>query len=136
MVTTVKIIFFFIKSSIFNGNSDENFYDIDVLTIKSLNNIKPLLKKYNGNNIGIEFLINDIRYYNNDELGKWFFDMTWIYRLCKKYNFEFILSSGANEYFELVPIKIFNIILENLDIEKGKYWNDLNIWLDDKKRSI
>ena len=85
--------FFFIKSSIFNGNSDESFHDIDVLTIKSLNNIKPLLKKYNGNNIGIEFLINDIRYYNNDELGKWFFDMTWIYRLCKKYNFEFILYS-------------------------------------------
>jgi hypothetical protein len=128
--------FFFIKSSIFNGNSNENFHDIDVLTIKSLNNIKPLLKKYNGNNIGIEFLINDIRYYNNDELGKWFFDMTWIYRLCKKYDFEFILSSGASEYFELIPIKIFNIILENLDIEKGKYWNDLNIWLDDKKRSI
>jgi RNase P/RNase MRP subunit p30 len=62
--------------------------------------------------------------------------MTWIYRLCKKYDFEFILSSGASEYFELIPIKIFNIILENLDIEKGKYWNDLNIWLDDKKRSI
>ena len=68
-------------------------------------------------------------------LGKWFFDMKWIYRLCKKYNFEFILSSGASEYFELIPIKIFNIILEKLDIEKGKYWNDLNIWLDDKKRS-
>jgi hypothetical protein len=127
--------FFFIKSSIFNGSSDANFYDIDVLTIKSLENIKPLLKKYNGNNIGIEFLINDIRYYNNDDLGKWFFDMTWIYRLCKKYRFEFILSSGASEYFELMPIKIFNIILENMDIEKGKYWNDLNIWLDDKKRS-
>lgn len=127
--------FFFIKGSIFKGNSDENFYDVDILTIKSLNNIKPLLKKYNGNNIGIEFLITDIRCYNNDELGKWFFDMKWIYRLCKKYNFEFILSSGASEYFELIPIKIFNIILEKLDIEKGKYWNDLNIWLDDKKRS-
>lgn len=127
--------FFFIKSSIFEGNFDENFYDVDVLTIKSLNNIKPLLKKYNGNNIGIEFLINDIRYYNNDELGKWFFDMKWIYRLCKKYNFEFILSSGASEYFELMPITIFNIILEKLDIEKGKYWDDFNIWLDDKKRS-
>ena len=127
--------FFFIKSSIFEGNSNENFYDIDVLTIKSLNNIKPLLKKYNGSNIGIEFLINDIRYYNNDELGKWFFDMKWIYRLCKKYNLEFILSSGASVYHELMPIKIFNIILEKLDIEKGKYWDDLNIWLDDKKRS-
>ena len=127
--------FFFIKCSIFNGNSDENFYDVDVLTIKSLDNIKPLLKKYNGNNIGIEFLINDIRHYNNDELGKWFFDVTRAYRLCKKYNFEFILSSGASEYFELMPIKIFNIILENLDIENGKYWKDLNIWLDDKKRS-
>ncbi len=127
--------FFFIKSSIFKGSSDENFYDVDILTIKSLNNIKPLLKKYNGNNIGIEFLITDIRYYNNDELGKWFFDMKWIYGLCKKYNFKFILSSGASEYFDLLPIKIFNIILEKLDIEKGEYWNDLNIWLDDKKRS-
>ena len=65
--------FFFIKGSIFKGNSDENFYDVDILTIKSLNNIKPLLKKYNGNNIGIEFLITDIRCYNNDESGKMVF---------------------------------------------------------------
>ena len=53
-------------------------------------------------------------------LGKWFFDMKWIYRLCKKYNFQFILSSGASEYFELIPLKVFNIIFGKIGYSKEK----------------
>ncbi|MBA3749654.1 MAG: hypothetical protein H0X03_01925 [Nitrosopumilus sp.] len=124
----------FLTSSIFKGNIDENFHNVDILTISSLNNIKSLLKKYNGKNIGIEFLISDLKYYDNNELGKWFFNLKWIYELCKKYNFQFILSSGANMYSELISSKVFNTILRKMDIENIAYWIDLNIWLDDKKK--
>ncbi len=126
---------FFLISSIFKGRIDEGFYNADILTVKSLLNIKSFFKKYNGKNIGIEFLISDIRYCDNNELGKWFFDMKWIYELCNKYNFQFILSSGANRYFELISTKVFNTILEKVNIENRKYWTDLNSWLNDKKRS-
>src|SRR3990170_6355693 len=87
---------FFLIGSVFKGNADENFYNVDVLTIKNLSNIKTLLKKYNGKNIGIEFLVSDVKYCDNHELGKWFYNIKWIYEMCKKYNFQFILSSGAN----------------------------------------
>jgi hypothetical protein len=126
---------FFLIDSVFKGNADENFYNVDVLTIKNLSNIKSLLKKYNGKNIGIEFLVSDVRHCNNHELGKWFYNMKWIYDMCKKYNFQFILSSGANMYWDLVSSKIFNILLFKSDIENKKYWNDLNIWLETKKRA-
>ncbi len=126
---------FFLIGSVFRGNADENFYNVDVLTIKNLSSIKSILKKYSGKNIGIEFLVSDVKYFDNHELGKWFYNMKWIYEMCKKYNFQFILSSGANMYCELVSSKIFNILLKKSDIENKKYWNDLNIWLERKKRA-
>lgn len=132
-VKCVKNKNFFLISSIFEGNTREHFYNVDILTIKYLYGIKSFLKKYNGKNIGIEFLISDIRYRDSNELGKWFFDMKWIYELCKKYDFQFILSSGANNYAELISLKVFNILLEKMDIENRKYWQDLEYWLDQKK---
>ncbi len=124
---------FILNSSTFKGCVDDNFYNIDILTVKNLHNLKFLLKKYTGKNIGIEFLISDVRYRDNDELGKWFSTVKWVYELCKKYNFQFILSSGANRYFDLISIRVFNTILKRIDIDDRQYWNDLNIWLDDKK---
>lgn len=126
---------FFLISSIFRGNADENFYNVDVLTIKTLSSIKSLLKKYNGKNIGIEFLVSDVKYCDNHELGKWFYNIKWIYEMCKKYNFQFILSSGANMYCELISSRIFNLMLKKSEIENKKYWSDLNTWLDRKKRA-
>ncbi len=126
---------FFLIGSVFRGNADENFYNVDVLTIKNLGGIKSLLKKYNGKNIGIEFLVSDVKNCDNHELGKWFYNMKWIYEMCKKYNFQFILSSGADMYWELISSKVFNILLKKSDIENKKYWNDLNIWLETKKRA-
>jgi hypothetical protein len=122
-----------LSSSFFTGNVGENYSAIDILTIKSIINVKSLLKKYNGKNLGIEFLISDIKYYDNDGLGKWFFDIKWVYELCKKYNAQFILSSGACSYCELVSLKVFNIILEKIGIQKKKYWLELSTWLNDKQ---
>jgi len=124
---------FFLIGSFFNGNPRQNFHNVDILTVKHLQDIKFFLKKYHRRNIGIEFLISDIRYYSNSELGKWFFDMKWIYELCQKYDFQFILSSGANKYTELISLKVFNILLEKMDIQNRKYWQDLESWLDQKK---
>jgi hypothetical protein len=126
---------FFLVGSVFRGSADENFHNVDVLTVKSLGGIKSLLKKYNGKNIGIEFLVSDVKYCDKNELGKWFYNMKWVYEICKKYSFQFILSSGANMYCELVSSKVFNALLKKCDIENKKYWNDLNIWLESKKRA-
>lgn len=122
-----------LSSSFFTGNIGENYYNIDILTIKSITNIKSLLKKYAGKNLGIEFLLSDIKYYDNNSLGKWFSDIKWIYELCKKYNAQFILSSGACSYYELVSLRVFNIILEKIGIQKKKYWLELSTWLNEKQ---
>jgi hypothetical protein len=123
----------FLVGSIFKGNIDENFNNVDILTIKTLSNIKPLLKKHNGKNIGIEFLISDLKHCDTNELGKWFYSVKWVYEMCKKYKFQFILSSGANVYCELIPYKVFNVLLKKSDIDNGEYWKDLCVWLDDKR---
>jgi integrase len=122
-----------LSSSFFTGNINENYHDIDILTIKTISNFKSLLKKYNGKKLGIEFLISDIKYYDNNSIGKWLFDMKWIYELCKKYDSQFILSSGACRFHELVSLKIFNILLEKIGIQTKKYWQELSTWLNDKQ---
>jgi hypothetical protein len=124
---------FILYSSVFKGSVDDNFYNSDILTVKNLHNIKSLFKKYNGKNMGLEFLISDIRNRDDIDLGKWFFDVKWVYELCKRYNFQFILSSGANRYIDLISLKIFNTILKRIGIESRQYWNDLTVWLDNKK---
>jgi hypothetical protein len=124
---------FILYSSVFKGSVDDNFYNSDILTVKNLHNIKSLFKKYNGKNMGLEFLISDIRNRDDIDLGKWFFDVKWVYELCKKYNFQFILSSGANRCFDLISLKIFNTILKRIGIENRQYWSDLTVWLDNKK---
>lgn len=126
----------FLKSTVFRGNIADSFYDTDIFTIKDLCNIKSLLKKYRNKSIGIEFLISDIKYLDNTSLGKRIFDLKWIYDICKKYNFQFILSSGASAFFELVSLRVFNIILEKIGININGYWHDLINWLDDKKVTL
>lgn len=126
----------YLKSTIFKGNIVDSFYDTDLFTIKDLYNIKSLLKKYRGKSIGIEFLISDIKYLDNTSLGKRIFDLKWIYDICKKYSFQFILSSGASAYFELISLRVFNVLLEKIGIDVNEYWHDLINWLDDKKVTL
>jgi hypothetical protein len=127
---------FFLMTSFFDGDIRKNFNNVDILTLKSLFNIKHVLKKYSGKKIGLEILVSHLRSYNNEDLGKWFFSMRWIYELCKRYDFQFILSSGATMPFELLSTNVFNSLLESLCIDRKRYWQDLEDWLDYKKRGI
>lgn len=128
-----KTGYFFLLGSIFDVYSKENVSNVDILTIKDIRDIKSFFKKYGGKNIGMEFLLSDMRYFFGDKIGKWFSDMKWIHEQCIKYDFQFILSSGATNYSGLLSSKVFNAFLTKIDIETKKYWNDLNCWLNDKK---
>ena len=124
---------YFLIGSILDKNSIECMPNVDILTVRDLYNVKSFFKKYGGKNIGMEYLLSDVRYFSDDKIGKWFSDMKWIYEQCMKYNFQFIFSSGASKYYELLSSKVFNAFLLKITIEPKKYWNDLNYWLDDKK---
>ncbi len=127
---------FFLITSFFDGDICKNFNNVDILTVTNLFNIKQILKKYSGKKIGVEILVSHLRGCSNEEFGKWFYSIRWIYELCKRYDFQFILSSGATIPFELLSTTIFNALLESLGIDKNRYWQDLEEWLDYRKRGI
>ncbi len=124
---------FFLIGSMLDIYSIESISNVDILTVRDLHTVKSFFKKYGGKNIGMEYLLSDIRCFSDDKIGKWFSDMKWVYEQCTKYNFQFILSSGASRYYELLSSKVFNAFLLKITIEPKKYWNDLNNWLNDKR---
>lgn len=125
---------FYLNFMNFKSQVNGNFSNVDLFTIKEYKETKTLLKRLTGKNIGIEILISDLKSLDNNTIGKWFYEMKYIYLLCKRYNHQFILSSGAKNPFELVSKKSLNIFLEELGIPTNQYWNSLNSWVDSKKR--
>lgn len=131
-----KCGFFYLVESNFTGNININYSNTDIITINKFNDVKSLLKKLSGKNLGIEFLLSDLNAYKNLEIGTWIHTVQYFYNLCKKYCHQFIISSGARNIYDVPSSKIFNIFLEKINIDTDRYWNEVNEWLDIKKRGF
>lgn len=115
-------------------NSQEKFSACDVVLVTNPAESKTLLQKSSGKNLGFEIYISKLKYMNANEVGKWFSDVKYFYDLCKKYDHQLILSSGAKDIFELSSLGLFNSVLYNLDISSTKYWSEYNNWLRERIR--
>jgi hypothetical protein len=133
---TTKNNYVYLYYQDFQGNLDNTYSNTDILTIYDFFNSKNLLKKLAGKNIGFEFMISKLRYLNISDLGKWFSFVKYFYGLCKRYRHQLILSSGANNIYELISLRVINSILDKLGVISTEYWFDLNQWLSRKKRGV
>lgn len=135
-VTIRPNAFFYLFYQEFLGNAEDNYNNTDILVMNCLSNSKLLLKKLSGKNIGFEFSLYDLKYLDNYQLGRWFSEIKYFYILCERYGHQLILSSGARNIFELVSFRLFNSILEKLNISPNDYWLNLNEWLASKRRGV
>lgn len=109
---------------IFNLTDFRNHYEI----------IK-LLKKINRKSIGIEIKINDIRnsVYSHD-IGRWMKCIKDIYKFTNLSDNQFILSSGTSSKYGILSYNTFESILRVCEINPQKYWQNVEKWLDIRKK--
>jgi hypothetical protein len=79
--------------------------------------------------VALEVLISDIRYQEGPKVGKWFREITDLYRFSRRSGCQFILSSGANSVCEMVSAQCFESIMRFCKISPRIYWQDLQEWL-------
>jgi hypothetical protein len=135
-ITTIKKNYIYLYYQDFLGNLDNTYGNTDILTINDFFNPKNLLRKLSGKNIGFEFLVSKLRYLDTSQVGRWFSFMRYFYILCKRYEHQLILSSGAKNIYELISSRMINSILDKLEVSSTEYWSDLNQWLSRKKRGM
>lgn len=133
---SIKFEYFFLTEANYMGNTEKNYSNIDIITINDFDNLQNLLKKLSGKNVGIEFLLSDLFKCHGLEISTWIHRAKYFYYLCEKYHHQFILSSGAHSLYNLLSYKMFNVFLEKLDINPNRYWEDVNKWLNVKKRGL
>lgn len=133
---TIKKNYYYLYYQDFKESPSNTYGNTDILTINDFFNPKNALRKLTGKNIGFEFLVSKLRYLDTLQVGRWFSYMKYFYGLCKRYDHQLILSSGAKNIYEVFSLRMINSILDRLEVSSAEYWSDLNQWLSRKKRGI
>lgn len=103
----------------------------DLVTLASFHKAKGILKKKVREGLGLEFVIGRVRKMTGESAAKWFGDLRDAYAFCESSGAQFILSSGATSPHELVSGRSFDEILDELGIDHGRYWRQLELWLQE-----
>lgn len=102
----------------------------NLVVVKDFEKLKSFIRKGKyRSRIALEVLISDIRYQEGSKVGKWFREITDLYRFSKRSGCQFILSSGANSVWEMVSAQCFESIMKFCKIPPRTYWEDLEEWL-------
>ena len=104
----------------------------DILTIRDFNKVKNELKKKVKKGTGLEMIVNPARKMDSGSVGKWFINLSDLYRFCHLSRCQFILSSGATSEYEMISGPCLDAILKTVGIEPQGHWRSMGKWLDEK----
>jgi hypothetical protein len=102
----------------------------NLVVVKDFEKVKSFIRKRKyKSKIALEVLLSDIRYQEGFKVGKWFREITDLYRFSKRYDCQFIISSGANFVWEMTSAQCFESIMRFCKIPPRTYWEELEEWL-------
>lgn len=102
----------------------------NLVVVKDFEKTKSFIKKKkHKSRIALEVLLSDIRYQEGFKVGKWFREITDLYRFSKRADCQFIISSGANSIWEMTSAQCFESIMRLCKIPPQTYWEELEEWL-------
>jgi RNase P/RNase MRP subunit p30 len=101
-----------------------------LIVVRDFEKIKSFIKnKRYKSQIGLEVLLSDIRYLEGIRVGKWFRDVTDLYKFSKRFGYQFVISSGATYVWEMTSAQCIESIMRICDIPPQIYWEELEDWL-------
>jgi RNase P/RNase MRP subunit p30 len=104
----------------------------DILMIRDFNKVKKELKKKVKKGTGLELTVNPARKMDSGSVGKWFNNLSDLYRFCHSSRCQFILSSGATSEYEMISGPCLDAILKTVGIEPQAHWRRMGKWLEEK----
>ncbi len=112
--------------------SDNVRKQADILMIRDFNKVKKELKKKVKKGTGLELTVNPARKMDSGSVGKWFNNLSDLYRFCHSSRCQFILSSGATSEYEMISGPCLDAILKTVGIEPQAHWHRMGKWLEEK----
>jgi hypothetical protein len=107
----------------------------NLVVVNDFEKVKTCIRKGKyRSKVALEVLISDIRYQEGPKVGRWFREITDLYRISKQSGCQFILSSGANSACEMLSAQCFESIMRFCKIPPRIYWQDLEEWLELQER--
>jgi hypothetical protein len=101
-----------------------------LIVVRDFEKIKSFIKnKRYKSQIALEVLLSDIRYLEGIRVGKWFREVTELYKFSKRFGYQFIISSGATSIWEMTSAQCIESIMRICDIPPQIYWEELEDWL-------
>ncbi len=102
----------------------------NLIVVKDFQKIKSFVKnkKYKSK-IALEVLLSDIRRRDGIRVGRWFKEVTDLYKFTKRFGYQFVISSGANSIWEMISAQCIESIMKICDIPPRTYWQDLEDWI-------
>lgn len=102
----------------------------DLIVVKDFQKIKSFVKnkKYKSR-IALEVLLSDIRRRDGIRVGRWFKEVSDLYKFTKRFGYQFVISSGANSSWEMISAQCIESIMKICDIPPHTYWQDLEDWI-------
>jgi RNase P/RNase MRP subunit p30 len=104
----------------------------DILMIRDFNKVQKELKKKVKKGTGLELTVNPARKMDSSSVGKWFNNLSDLYRFCHSSSCQFILSSGATSEYEMISGPCLDAILKTVGIEPQIHWCRMGNWLEEK----
>lgn len=100
-----------------------------MLAVRDVRRAREKLKKARPGT-GLEIAVTPAR--KMASAGRWFSDVRELYGLCQSLRCQFILSSGASSYSEMVSGQSFDAILRTCGIDPQRHWRDMAAWLSSR----
>ncbi|MDP9498819.1 MAG: hypothetical protein M3P20_02555 [Thermoproteota archaeon] len=102
----------------------------NLIVVRDFQKIKSFVKnkKYKSK-IALEVLLSDIRRRDGIRVGRWFKEVTDLYKFTKRFGYQFVISSGANSIWEMTSAQCIESIMKICDIPPHRYWQDLEDWI-------
>ncbi len=104
----------------------------DIITIRDFKKVKNEIKRKLKKGTGLEITVSPARKMDSASLGKWFSNLSDLYKFCHWSRCQLVISSGAASRYEMISGPCLDAILKTAGIEPQNYWNNLTKWLEER----
>jgi hypothetical protein len=108
----------------------EDTQHADLVTVQNFDKARERLKKKIRAGAGLEVQIAQARAMDAKAVARWLSQVCELYKFCRLSRCQLVISSGATSPQSMVSGRSLDALLQECNIEPGRYWAELERWLE------